>query len=210
MLHIAYLALAAVLCFTTSSAAAPLCQTPLDSKTMYGSAEGSAQVPFLCDGDVVHEAAADDDLQLYLFPTDDSGLPDHNRSFGAFGWRFSGLIAWNQNSRGFFHYCGICDGQTDRQAGSQTYNMGEKFTYYHIVAKGETLASIAEIYLGTGGAQHVGALLNANPRLKALDQQISLESRIHPWGRVMTDWNQDHSDVPANAVLNISDVLLDK
>ena len=113
MLHIAYLALAAVLCFTTSSAAAPLCQTPLDSKTMYGSAEGSAQVQFLCDGDVVHEeegfrapayspdrkfiimheAAADDDLQLYLFPTDDSGLPDHNRSFGAFGGRFSGLIA---------------------------------------------------------------------------------------------------------------------
>jgi Tol biopolymer transport system component len=80
---------------------------------MYGSAEGSAQVQFLCDGDVVHEeagfrapayspdrkfimmheVAADDDLQLYLFPTDDSGLPDHNRSFGAFGGRFSGLIA---------------------------------------------------------------------------------------------------------------------
>ena len=48
--------------------------------------------------------------------------------------------------------------------------MCEKFISKHIVAKSETLESIAEGYLGPDGAQRVGTIVNANPWLKDTDQ----------------------------------------
>ena len=67
---------------------------------------------FLCDGDEVHEEvgfstlayspdhrfiimheAAAAALQLDLFPTDGGRLPDHKRSFGDCGGRFSSFMA---------------------------------------------------------------------------------------------------------------------
>ena len=89
------------------------------------------------------------------------------------------------------------------------YRVGEKFSYYHIVAKGETLASIAEGYLGRDGSQQVGAIINANLWLKDLDQSVASESRLHPWGRVIKDWDRTQSDVPENLLLNISNVMLE-
>ena len=150
-------ALVAIPLLISCATAAPLCRTPLEHTTTAGSGEGSATVEFLCEGVVVHqepgfrapayspdrtfivmhEAAADDDLQLYLFPTDEHGLPNHQRSFGAFGGRYSGLMAWNQNSRGFFLY--------HRIHRAQTGSMRDKFSYYHIVTQGETQSSIAQI-----------------------------------------------------------------
>lgn len=67
------------------------------AKKTAGSSKGSATVEFLCEGVVVHQepdfrapayspngmfiimyqAAADDDLQLYLFPIDEHKLPNH-------------------------------------------------------------------------------------------------------------------------------------
>ena len=128
----------------------------------------------------MHEAAADDDLQLYLFPTDDSGLPDHNRSFGAFDGRFSGLIAWNQNPRGFFLYCGICDGHTDRQAGSQTYNMAKNLLTITLLQTVRRRPVLQKSILGQVAPSMLARSSIPNPWLKALDPQISRESRIHP------------------------------
>ena len=103
--------------------------------------------------------------------------------------------------RHFFLFCRGCHGPTDR--------VGEKFSYYHIVAKGETLASIAEGYLGRDGSQQVGAIINANPWLKDLDQSVASESRLHSWGRVIKDWDWTQSDVPENLLLNIFNVMLE-
>ena len=113
MLKILHCAFTLGLFLTTSVAASSLCQSSLETKIQRVSAEGSAKVLFLCDGIVVyehpdfrapayspdrkfiimHQVGADDDLQLYLFPTDENGLPDDKRSFGAFGGRYSGFIA---------------------------------------------------------------------------------------------------------------------
>jgi hypothetical protein len=221
MHKILYFAFTLGVFLTPFATAAPLCQSPLVATTQRGSAEGSAKILFLCEGVVVHElpgfstpayspnrkfiimheAEADDDTQLYLFPTNANGLPDYKRSIGAFGGRYRRFIAWNQNSQGFFLFCRGCHGPTDR--------VGEKFSYYHIVAKGETLASIAEGYLGRDGSQQVGAIINANPWLKDLDQSVASESRLHPWGRVIKDWDRTQSDVPENLLLNISNVMLE-
>ena len=150
----------------------------------------------------MHEAAADDDLQLYLFPTDEHGLPNHQRSFGAFGGRYSGLMAWNQNSRGFFRYHRI-----HRIHRAQTGSMRDKFSYYHIVTRGETLFSVAENYLGRNGFRHIGALIDANPWLKNAAQQ-PLDGGYAPWRRVIKGWDPKVSDVPVNAALNLSNVVL--
>jgi hypothetical protein len=213
-------ALVAVLLLTSCTTVAPRCQVPLEHKTTAGSGEGSATVEFLCEGVVVHQepgfrapayspdgmfiimrqAGADDDLQLYLFPTDEHGLPNHQRSFGAFGGRYSGLIAWNQNSRGFFLYHPI----HRRQASS----MRDKFSYYHIVTEGETLSSIAESYFGRNGSRHVGAFIDANPWVKDAAQQ-QLDGGYAPWRRVIKGWDPKVSDVPVNGVLNLSNVVLE-
>ena len=103
--------------------------------------------------------------------------------------------------RDFSSFARGCHGPTDR--------VGEKFSYYHIVAKGETLASIAEGYLGRDGSQQVDAIINANLWLKDLDQSVASESRLHPWGRVIKDWDRTQSDVPENLLLNISNVMLE-
>ena len=92
----------------------------------------------------MHESEADDDTQLYLFLTNENGLPDYKRSLGAFGGGYSKFIAWNQNSQGFLLFCWGCYGTTDR--------VGEKFSYYYIVAKEETLARLAVGYLGMDGS----------------------------------------------------------
>lgn len=213
-------ALVAIPLLISCATAAPLCRTPLEHTTTAGSGEGSATVEFLCEGVVVHqepgfrapayspdrtfiimhEAAADDDLQLYLFPTDEHGLPNHQRSFGAFGGRYSGLMAWNQNSRGFFLY--------HRIHRAQTGSMRDKFSYYHIVTRGETLSSIAQIYLGRNGPRHIGALIDANPWLKNAAQQPR-DGGYAPWRRVIKGWDPKVSDVPVNAVLNLSNVVLE-
>ena len=120
----------------------------------------------------MHEAAADDDLQLYLFPTNEYGLPNHQQSFGDFGGRYSGLIAWNKNSRGFFLYHRILRGQTG--------SMRDKFSYYHIVTRGDMLSSTDESYLGRNGSRYVGALIDANPWLNDAAQQ-PLDGGSAPW-----------------------------
>ena len=191
----------------------------MEHTTTAGSGEGSATLELLCLGVVVHqesgfrapayspdrtfiimhEAAADDDLQLYLFPTDEHGLPNPQRSFGAFGGRYSGLMAWNQNSRGFFRY--------HRIHRAQTGSMRDKFSYYHIVTRGETLSSVAENYLGRNGFRHIGALIDANPWLKNAAQQ-PLDGGYAPWRRVIKGWDPKASDVPVNAALNLSNVVL--
>lgn len=86
--------------------------------------------------------------------------------------------------------------------------MCEKFISKHIVAKSETLASIAEGYLGPDGAQQVGTIVNANPWLKDTDQSGASGNGYYSGRRVIKGWDRNQSDVPANAVLNISDVLL--
>lgn len=121
---------------------------------------------------IMHEAAADDDLQLYLFPTNEYGLPNHQQSFGDFGGRYSGLIAWNKNSRGFFLYHRILRGQTG--------SMRDKFSYYHIVTRGDMLSSTDESYLGRNGSRYVGALIDANPWLNDAAQQ-PLDGGSAPW-----------------------------
>jgi hypothetical protein len=134
MLRILYFAFTFGVILTPFATAAPLCQSHLVATTQRGSAEGSAKILFLCEGVVVHElpgfstpayspnrkfiimhdAEADDDTQLYLFPTNENGLPDYKRSIGAFGGRYSRFIAWNQNSKGFFLFCW---GATDQPTG---------------------------------------------------------------------------------------------
>jgi hypothetical protein len=38
---------------------------------------------------------------------------------------------------------------------------------------------------------------------------VASESRLHPWGRVIKDWDRTQSDVPENLLLNISNVMLE-
>ena len=71
------------------------------------------------------------------------------------------------------------------------------------------MASIAEGYLGIDGAQKVGAILDANPYLKDLNQFGASESRLRPWGRIIKNWDRNQSDVLENCLLNIPDVMLE-
>ena len=86
--------------------------------------------------------------------------------------------------------------------------MRDKFSYYHNVAQGETLSSIAGSYFGQNGSRHIGALIDANPWFKDAAQQ-PLDGGCAPWRRVIKRWDPKVSDEPVNAVLNLSNFMLE-